>query len=1411
MPEGRPAARKSRPGKRRPLWLRLLRLGCRLGFLFFAVLALALVGLPHITDSRPARAAVCKAISRVLNGADVRLETLRADPVDAELLVLEGLQIAPPGHPQEPVLSLGRVECRWNPLALKRRKVEVTLVSVRDVTVRAVERGGEWNFAPLVPKFPPAEPKPPRGPLDLATMRLPGSVTLGDVSIDGVRAELDSEQFGRLSIGPVSARVDLRLERDMKGRVDVRYRLDGLSARAESPVQSALDLAVEDGRLTIKLDGTNEIAWHAGLAVKRLRATVAETDMALPQAAEIAADGLVDLAGPRLPMLKVRVDVPGLLTDTAILSAEVDGGWRIGLFNDAAIDLMGLDAPLRNAIEQLPALPQLAVPLDVRSVHTRGMVRFTTFLDARAKLTPSLALRASVTNVLKTEGVALGAEVHMPSADDARWAAVPVDAEAMAQWLPLRVDGAVEGVDAFWQHTAQIAVDTEITIGSEYTFGLTTPLLRAAAHELGAVELRSLTIEGGGPGDIRLPRVDTPVVAVALRKAPPAIDVALSAKAGLEALRVSSPVFGAVDLPLNVEIELVGTDLADPQLSDISLQKLTGSIGAIVPAFTAKAVVHGYGAEGMALRAGGTVDLGAALALKEHLIEELKALVQGLAAKGRATGSVTISGALPKKEGDPGLKVVADGGADLSSVAFAMDDLVASVEGVKGAFALDLALPAGYLPREVDWAAEGELGPVDVAAAGAVIGLGGAQAEASGSIALDFERALPVARVSMDCQAQADGAAAALPSSPGSEAVELGPLDARAVGRMQADLVNGNLVLQADEVAIPGLLTLTDASLQASGFGVSGLRAKATFDVPDLASARALVPADLAGKLPRMAGSASGKAEVVGKLPGIGPIVKALRDRMPPQELVAKLISSLRTGEPWTELRLLPLRQFYRDAAPLTITTGGSVRGLAVEHEINDELSVGLEGLSADLAMELKDGDLTAAGSVAIPAIRATPMPAPLEDTKISGQVRLTDFDRLVVEDARFSTLKGVVSADASLVEISGLSAVRPGVSPATMLAALNVSAFGKAELKPEAISALKGWAGSGKAGGDFALSYVGGESLELGGVLQLKDLSVSAADLFALEGLSARVPIAKKWEIVTGSASIRGERLTETVSGGASGESPDAQSSAQRNLLWMLRDPAPAVGRLLDPEDDVTIRSISLLGTKIVEDLGVKIQVEPEGVRVPRAHLNVLGGLVVGRTAGWLEDGSVRIFAEGEFDRLDLRRMLPAGLRGFRGDAGISGTLQGELAFRALRTARMAKGAAPRDPLKDMNAWFYVTHIGPKALRHALLVVDPKEENPALARLREGLSVVGPKRVRARVRGGFVDADVELQGLASSLVSSYPVPRFNIAEAFRSERAGQYFDLFGRITDMAALPIEALASDRMVIGAEGDLVQFVR
>ena len=1384
MRKGQAPAQTSTRRNRRPRWLRILRLACRVVFIALAAVLLLVAALPYVTDTALVRGILRARISKALGGATVELERIRLAPLDGDLLRLEGLEIGPPGEEGNPLLSVANIRAQWNPFALLGRKLDVSGVQVSGVSVRLVEKDGKWNFASLIPPPQPEEeePKAPK-PLDLSRIELPASLRLQDVSFSGITAEVESERFGHMLVGPLSGWVRAEFDEQAMGELEVSYRLDRIMVQTDRPVRAGLELAAQSALKVSRSgeDGSDLASLKVSVRLNDICARVEGAVVPLRIQAEMAAAGTFDLAGPGVPELRVSFRVPELLEDSALATAaEADGAFQVDVRNSLSVEASGLAALIEQTAKALQQVPQVASAVRDLSVTADGTVQAESALVASLQLDPSLMLEGTLSNRITARGIDAKALVELNRA---------------GAGLGRRIEAGLDRIEVDCHHEAHVALAGGASITSQLDVAATGLSVFAGLPGVGhiVIDNPSVSLNEGNSVELDLAgEGDSPAAALSV-----------SFKAGAQEVAFESPYVGRIGAPFWVGAELSGENLASSEESVVNLSHLAGSVGEVVPEFSLTGSAEGYGARSLDVSGRASLDLGGLLAMREGIDAALKPLLVGLAVDGSAEGRFRLSGALPRQDGGGPLSVWVSAQSEVKSASLARKDLVLSLAETAAKFEASLDLPPGFIPEAALWQAKARLGPVALAAGGRAVRLEGLNSSAAGTLWLQTEAGrLPLDRASVGFEAQAAGLAVTLPRAGGAP-ISLGPVDLQAAGMAGVDLNRGDLDLTNAHFALPGLLSIDEAEVHARGYGVDGVNARGQMEVPELADLIGFLGDALVMPLPQVSGSLGINVAVGGRLPAIAPLVQAFKEGAPHGEVIRNALSSLTSGEPWPQLRLSPVGDFYRNAMPLSMDLDAHARGLAIQYQVGPQLAVGAEGLSADLSLGLHDGDFGAEASASIPSVVLSPLPVRIRDIRCSARMGLEDFDRLHVSDMRLSVMD-MVALNGDL-DVGGLGAMRPGISVTEMAESLDVVATGALQFTPEAVSALEGWGGSGRASSSFRFVLERAKSMGLVAELALEDVSLTARDLFHVQGLNARFAMSKRWQLVTGPVRLGEPGLSEAVLSPPPGAAGRGGAGREESSLWVQRGLDPTTAWLLKPAGGITVQSISLLGRELAKNADLRVALEPGSVRVSRLRSDILGGQLLGRMGAWMEDDTLRVFAETEFDGIDMRDMLPPELRDFRGDSSVSGTARADVFVRIAFS-----GSQPGNPLKQMTGELELTHIGSQALDRALMALDPQSQDPKLLELRGKLKLGSPKQVRAQVKGAFVDVSLQLQGPAGVLVSDFTLPRFSVAEAFQSDRAMPYFGLFAQVMALARQPMHMLRAGRIVLPHDGLEVKFL-
>ncbi len=852
--------------------------------------------------------------------------------------------------------------------------------------------------------------------------------------------------------------------------------------------------------------------------------------------------------------------------------------------------------------------------------------------------------------------------------------------------------------------------------------------------------LGSGRVEAGEQGAGGLDGLDFGLTARAALPTAGRVELAAHAAGGATG---ESAMTGKLSLPVAGTLRLTGTDLLGPD-ADGGLDA-SGSAGVLLPGASLHASVSRAGAA--AVRGCGAVDVGRVIGIVKALPLLARLPVESLDGAGTA-GAVFDADALVHG----GLAASCVGAAELTDLGAGVKGLAAGVGRLEPAFAMDVTAGAGFLPRALR--TSGAVHAESISATRG-IALGGMDATAD----VDWSSSAPSVLHAVKEATLTD--ISVLPGLP--------PLSLKAAGEVTADAVVGDLTASKVQLSLGDLLTASAPELKLTGFG-AGLSGSAHADVPDLgkvvAFASGALPAPLRAKLPTVSGKASGEVELGGGLP-----------------LAERTLAGLLHGRLPAMPTFFPLAAFYRDNVPLTAKAHLTAADVTVLERLSDTVEAGVRGLSADATVDLSAaGDLTAAVQTALPEAVFTPSPVPLKEFGAEGQVSLTGFDALTLS-GDVSALGGTLTSKGAL-SLSGLSRLPLPPGPADALRTLSLSAHAEGALKPGELKVVEGLESSGEMGGTLDASLEPGRELQVAVAPHMSDFSASFRDLFSLQGLNGGFTYARRWTIAEAVVAGEGARLSQRLIQ----RPPEA---AGPGIEQVLPEFGTAVDALVDHFQGFSIASLSALGAQAVEGLRARLEARGSTFGVPQFSMRLLGGRTVGMAAFVPARGGRELSAQGEFAQVDFRRLLPPDLQDFSGDSRVSGTF----AFSALLGSPTSTS-----PLKDVSARLDVTHIGSVALSRLLLALDPRSVNPSFVRLRQALSLAGPRSVRGRLQRGFVSGSAELQGAAGSLVSEYAIPPFNIAGLFGMKQVDDAL----RKAAPAMKALDLLDAERIELTPEG-------
>jgi hypothetical protein len=975
----------------------------------------------------------------------------------------------------------------------------------------------------------------------------------------------------------------------------------------------------------------------------------------------------------------------------------------VGASLEADVDLAAMDLPRAEAAFQVPGVA-----------------------GGRA----DLSLRGGPQYVLSARSTAagdLGALLHaLP--DPARGPVHSLDAAGRALAVT-----ELSGTLALKPHLSAYAVVRQdvYAAGLSASAGLKPAALEAAASGLraqatqevaiafdGALGGLSVTDASGGAGSLRLAagakgsaEVDGLDFGLTARAAlPSAASVDVSALASANAA-IEQPLAGRIALPFAGGIHVAGADLLGPEAA--ARVDASSSAGALLPAAALSVRAPALRTEPLALRGFGALDAGRAVVLVGAMPVLAKLPVGSLKGAGAAGGALSADARI-----GGGLSACFAGAADVAGLGATVKGLESNVGRLAPAFSMEVTTGARFLPRLLDAGgvlrAESITAPHGVALAGM-------------DAAADFGWRSSAPSVLSGGKRVALSGLSILPA--------LAPLSLEAQGDVMVDAVAGNLAASNVQLSLGDLLAVSAPEMRLTGFG-EGLSGSAHAEVADLGRlasvAAACCPPAMRARFPKLSGRAAGDVQLGGGLP--------LAER-----LLAGLLHGRRPALPF----LFPLAAFYRDNTPLTARAHVTAEGVGALAALPNGIEAGFRGLGADATLDLSAaGDLSAAVKATLAEAVFSPSPVPLKDFGAEGAFSLKGFDALDVQGS--ATALGRTLTSTGRLSVAGLSRLPAPPKPADALRTLSLSAHAEGALAPGELKAVEGLQSSGKMAMTFDAALEPGRAVELTLAPRLDGFCASYKGFFSLQGLDGGFTYARRWPVVEAAHGVEAEGLSQQLIR----RPPQAADSGIEGAFGQF---GTAAESLADHGQSIRIGSLAVLGVNVIEDMGVRLLVGGSGFVAPQFAMLFLGGRTFGTAAFTPVEGGRALSAQGEFAGVDFRYMLPPELRDFSGDGSISGSFS----FGA------SLGTESASPLKDVSARVDLTRMGSEALDRLLLFLDPRSANPSFVRLRQALSLASPRSVHGRLQRGFLSGSVELQGIASNLLSEYSIPPFNITGLF--------------------------------------------
>ncbi|MHC4592982.1 MAG: hypothetical protein ACYS8L_09860, partial [Planctomycetota bacterium] len=504
--------------------------------------------------------------------------------------------------------------------------------------------------------------------------------------------------------------------------------------------------------------------------------------------------------------------------------------------------------------------------------------------------------------------------------------------------------------------------------------------------------------------------------------------------------------------------------------------------------------------------------------------------------------------------------------------------------------------------------------------------------------------------------------------------------------------------------------------------------------------------------------------------------------------LLESLAAALETGGPLPAVELFPLKAFYERAAPLSVEARLSLQDLTVVHEWPAGSTVSTAGVAAKAHVHLAEGDLGGDLAVGISDVNLAWVPVPLRDLRVATEFAVRDFDEFEVSAFRLTGLGGIADVSGAL-RASGLSRLRGMPSPGDLLGAVDLTAQSRGAIRPGGLPIIEGLAASGEVSWDVELALAAGERLNLTLRPRVDDVAVSLKDLFAVSGLDGGLRLSKSLQIVAGGDSA-GPGLSQRLIA----EPPSPRRDGLRTEVPQF---GTAADQLSPVGEGISIGSLSVFGCEVVRDASIEVSTRGGTFSSPHIYLYPLSGILVGTAYLNPVDTGREARVRGEFSGVDVRLLLPSRLRDFGGDASVNGSFS-----IGTGLAWAPAGRTAVSPLTDVAANVEITHIGAAALDRLLLALDPQAANPNIVRARRALLLANPVRARASLERSFVGVSVELEALATGLITEYSIPRFSIARLIEADPIA---DVLCRGAPVFLI-LDLLDAERLEVTPEGSI-----
>jgi len=1301
--EKRTASRKSRRALSRGVFRWLFR--AALAFLV-AVLGF-LLAVPYISNSGLVKGFVSQMLSDRLNGALVRLESLKLSPFETQVLVLKGLQLSPPGGQGGAVVTIGELSCTWLPWRLRDGRLELARVRGSSVNVSLREEGGKWNVLSLVP--PKAKPG-----------RLPFSVHLSDLALEGVEVELVRETGETVRMHGIS----LDFEGQLDGRLDGTARFWMSAKQLSASIPGMVSFASKEG-LTARVSLERNEGTHVRLSGAFELASLAIDLGKLGSLEPVDVSGSLacgaDLEKRSLSGLEVAVEL-GEVAE-ARFSAAFDPQAR---FPAQGTGYLRADLAAVQRVFSGVRFPALG------AFSAKGTLTVASKVCAKVQKGPQRQVSAFMENVVLGERVSARATLQVPQ----RMGPFPA------------VHALVDGLDFRLKQTVNAVLGGELS-GS------------VVLSAIGSAE--SLEARAGEPGGVRAEQLSgSAQAAVDLNRLR---HVVLSGEVLTDSMAVRGEKLAGIEMPVDFSFRIGARNLLDGERATLVVDQLSAGFGGALPWLWASAVVKNRGKGSFRAGSRALVGIDKALALAKSLPGDIPELLGQVHASGIAVAAAEVAGRLPfGSDGGP-LELAATGCVDAAEARLGGDGTDARAKRALCNFAC--AVESGNAANSQE--------------AAVALTLGGDGLEVS-DVADVEEVELALAAETAGREFRNIGAGFWI-SGRGitSKLLQEGRGDARVPtsldisfdGEGRMDTQQGDVVIESLQLSAPPALELRLPRFSMNALGGKGLAGVAEIEMADLEALLSQLPASLLKKLPRLSGSLAARGSFEGEAP-----------------LVARLVQALKHKRAMPSIELFPLSEFYAEDLPLSADLRVSGRDISLDWPIGAAGGVKLEGLSTNATIALKQGALSGRFSADIGSFAFPRVPVPLESLHVRSDFSAHEFDTLQMDGFHLDGLDDCLAVDLAKIRAAGLSRFAEKPAPGSVLQALDLDVDGAASLDLGRCKFLEGLGCKGTALWRFEAELRGGRSLSLSASGSFGNISASRPGLFAGEGIGGRLLFSKKWSILL-PQQREGKRrmgLSERVLG----------NDALREGPGPAEEPLPVpVYRLVETQDNLSMRSLRLMGKRVAEDVRLKVRVADGALRFSDIRMRLLGGRLVGNVCVVQSDDVLEFRADSEFEGLDFRRLLPGQFKDVKASTSVSGNL---------RVRGTLDPVAP-SPLGEARVTMDITHIGSQALDRLLLMLDPGGQKPSIVQIRSRLKLASPSRVLVKLRRGFIGIDVELHGLVGGLISRYSVPRFNVGPKLSEEPLKSALE---RFSGTARLVLRRfLGSERIEIDEEGAAIRF--